>query len=56
MVDEDEEIDVSAYPFEIQSPVVGVSQGASRTGGGAMALGNMVMKGAKHTPEPARRD
>jgi sterol 3beta-glucosyltransferase len=57
MVDEDEEIDVSAYPFELQSPVVGVARDASRAGGGALALGSMVMKGAqKRTSESAHRD
>jgi sterol 3beta-glucosyltransferase len=57
MVDEDEEIDVSAYRFELQSPVVGVGQDVSRTGGGALALGSMVMSGAqKRTSESAHRE
>jgi sterol 3beta-glucosyltransferase len=57
MVDEDEEIDVSAYRFELQSPVVGVGQDVSRTGGGALALGSMVMRGAqKRTSESAHRE
>jgi sterol 3beta-glucosyltransferase len=48
---------VSGYPFEAQSPLVGISQDASRTGGGALALGSMVMKGAqKRNSESAYRE
>jgi sterol 3beta-glucosyltransferase len=57
LVEEGEEIDTSAHPFEAQSPLVGISQDASRTGGGSLALGSMVLRGAqKRTSESAYRD
>jgi sterol 3beta-glucosyltransferase len=56
-VEEGEEIDVSAHPFEAQSPLVGMSQDASRTGGGSLALGSMVLRGAqKRNSESANRE
>jgi sterol 3beta-glucosyltransferase len=45
LVDEGEDIDVSAHPLEAQSPLMGISQDASRTGGGSVALGSMVLRG-----------
>jgi sterol 3beta-glucosyltransferase len=35
LVDEGEEIDVSADPMELQSRLIGTTQDASRTGGGS---------------------
>ncbi|KAH7390698.1 UDP-glucose:sterol glycosyltransferase [Pyrenochaeta sp. MPI-SDFR-AT-0127] len=58
IVEDGEEIGV-AYPFEIQQPMTGITQDASRTGGGSMVLGSMVLKGAsvqKRTSESAYRD
>ena len=45
IVEDGEEIDVS-HPFEVQQPVTGISQDASRLGGGSLVLGSMVLKGA----------
>ncbi|KAF2027247.1 sterol 3-beta-glucosyltransferase [Setomelanomma holmii] len=57
LVGEGEEIDVSSHPFEAQQPVVGLTQDASRTGGGSLALGSMVLKDAqKRHSESAYRD
>jgi sterol 3beta-glucosyltransferase len=57
LIEEGEDVDVSAHPFEAQSPLTGISQDASRTGGGALALGSMVMKGAqKRNSMSAYRD
>lgn len=57
IVGEDEEVDIS-HPFEIREPITGIGQDASRTGGGALALGSMVLKGAtasKRNSESAYR-
>lgn len=55
MVDEGEEVDVA--PFEAQHAVTGMSQDATRAGGGSLVLGSMVMRGAqKRTSESANRD
>lgn len=58
IIEDGEEIDVS-HPFEIQQPVTGIYQDASRIGGGPMVLGSMVLKGAgsqKRNSESAHRD
>jgi len=56
MIEDDQDVDVSAHHFEAQSPVVGMGQDASRTGGGSLVLGSMVMKGAqKRNSESAYR-
>ena len=55
MVDEGEEVDVAA--FEAQHSVTGMTQDASRMGGGSLVLGSMVLRGAqKRTSESANRD
>ncbi|KAF1930243.1 glycosyltransferase family 1 protein [Didymella exigua CBS 183.55] len=55
MVEEGEEVDVA--PFEAQQAVIGMTQDASRTGGGSLVLGSMVLRGAqKRTSESAHRD
>lgn len=46
-MDEDEEVDESAYAFEAQQALMGITQDASRTGGGSLALGSMVLRGAQ---------
>ncbi|KAF1916265.1 sterol 3-beta-glucosyltransferase [Ampelomyces quisqualis] len=57
LVDEGEDMDAPAHTFEAQSPLMGVSQDASRTGGGSLVLGSMVMRGAqKRTSSAAYRD
>jgi sterol 3beta-glucosyltransferase len=57
MVDEGEELDAAAYPFQAQQALMGINQDASRTGGGSLALGSMVLRGAqKRTSESANRD
>ncbi|KAH7091030.1 sterol 3-beta-glucosyltransferase [Paraphoma chrysanthemicola] len=57
LVEEGEEIDVSSHPFEAQQPLAGTSQDASRTGGGSLALGSMVLKGVqKRNSECAHRE
>lgn len=59
LIEEGEDNDVSAHPFEAQSPLMGISQDASRTGGGSVALGSMVLRGAgakKRNSESAYRD
>jgi sterol 3beta-glucosyltransferase len=57
LVEEGEDVDTSAHPFEAQSPLVGISQDASRTGGGSLALGSMALRGAqKRTSGSAHRD
>lgn len=56
MVDEGEDLDAAAYPFEAQQALMGIDQDASRTGGGSLALGSMVLRGAqKRSSEPAPR-
>ena len=50
MVEEGEEVDVS-HPFELQQAVMGMGQDASRTGGGPLAVGSMVMRGKQETDE-----
>ncbi|CAO2654338.1 Nn.00g110710.m01.CDS01 [Neocucurbitaria sp. VM-36] len=45
MIEDGEEIDVS-HPFEIQQPVTGIYQDASRIGGGSMVLGSMALRRA----------
>jgi sterol 3beta-glucosyltransferase len=42
LIEEDDEFDVSAYPFELQQPLTGMSQDAS--GDGSLALGSMILK------------
>ncbi|KAF3033558.1 Sterol 3-beta-glucosyltransferase [Didymella heteroderae] len=55
MVEEGEDVDVA--PFEAQQAVAGLTQDASRTGGGSLVLGSMVLRGAqKRTSESANRD
>ncbi|KAF1940755.1 hypothetical protein EJ02DRAFT_406049 [Clathrospora elynae] len=58
IIEDGEEIDVS-HPFEVQQPLAGIKQDASRTGGGSVVLGSMVLKGAgaqKRTSESAYRN
>lgn len=45
MVDDGEEIGVA--PFEAQHAVAGMTQDATRTGGGSLVLGSMVLRGAQ---------
>jgi sterol 3beta-glucosyltransferase len=55
MVDDGEEVDVT--PFEAQQAVAGMTQDASRIGGGSLVLGSMALRGAqKRTSESANRD
>jgi sterol 3beta-glucosyltransferase len=55
MIGDDEEVDVA--PFEAQQAVTGMTQDASRTGGGSLVLGSMVLRGAqKRTSESVDRD
>lgn len=55
MVEDGEEMDVP-HPFEVQQPLAGISHDASKTGGGSVVLGSMVLKGAqKRTSESASR-
>jgi sterol 3beta-glucosyltransferase len=57
LVEEGEEVDVSAHPFEAQSPLMGIGQDASQTGGGSLVLGSMVLRGAqKRNSESASRE
>lgn len=54
MVDDGEEVDVA--PFEAQHAISGMTQDASRTGGGSLVLGSMVLRGAQtRTSESASR-
>jgi sterol 3beta-glucosyltransferase len=58
MIDDEEDVEVPAS-FEIPSTVAGMHQDASRTGGGSLALGSMVLKGvatSRRTSESAKRD
>ncbi|KAH6643986.1 UDP-glucose:sterol glycosyltransferase [Boeremia exigua] len=55
MVEDAEEVDVG--PFEAQRAVAGMTQDASRTGGGSLVLGSMVLRGAqRRISESASRD
>lgn len=46
--------DVDIAPFEVQQAIAGMTQDASRTGGGSLALGSMAMREAqKRTSESA---
>lgn len=57
IIDEGEGIDVP-HPYDIQQPVAGLGQDASRTGRGSLALGSVVLKGAgvqKGSMESARK-
>lgn len=45
MIDEEEEIALA--PLESQQTVTGITQDATRTGGGSLVLGSMVLKGAQ---------
>ncbi|KAF1963360.1 sterol 3-beta-glucosyltransferase [Byssothecium circinans] len=57
MIDDDDGDQLHAY--EAGPSVVGMSQDASRTGAGSLALGSMVLKGAgnsRHASESAFRD
>lgn len=57
LVEEGEEIDTSGYSLGAQQALMGIKQDASRTGGGSLALGSMVLKGAqKRNSESAQRD
>jgi sterol 3beta-glucosyltransferase len=57
LVEEGEEIDTSGYSLGAQQALMGIKQDASRTGGGSLALGSMVLKGAqKRSSESAQRD
>jgi sterol 3beta-glucosyltransferase len=47
LVEEGEEVDTSALPLEAQQALMGMHQDASRTGGGSLALGSMVLRGAQ---------
>jgi sterol 3beta-glucosyltransferase len=53
LIEEDDEIDVSAYPFEPQQPLMGMSQDAS--GGGSPVLGSMILQ-QKRDSESAHRE
>jgi sterol 3beta-glucosyltransferase len=58
MIEESEEMDVQ-HPFEVQQPLAGISQDASRHGGGSLVLGSMALRGAgaqKRVSESAHRD
>jgi sterol 3beta-glucosyltransferase len=44
LIDEGDEIDVGSHPFELLQPLMGMSHDASRTGGGSLAMGSMVLK------------
>ena len=55
MIEEEEGLDFP--PLESQQPVTGITQDASRTGGGSVLLGSMVLRGAqKRSSESASRD
>lgn len=55
MVEDGGEVDIA--PFEAQQAITGMTQDASRTGGGPLVLGSMVMRGAqKRISESASRD
>lgn len=55
MIEDGEEIDVA--PLESQETVTGMTQDASRTGGGSLVLGSMVLRGAqKRSSESASRN
>jgi sterol 3beta-glucosyltransferase len=57
LIEEGEDVEASAHPFEAHSPPMGISQDTTRTGGGPLALGSMVMRGAqKRNSESAYRD
>ena len=59
MIEEGEEMDAAAHAFEAQQPLAGISQDASRTGGGSLVLGSMVLRGAgaqKRPSEPVHED
>jgi sterol 3beta-glucosyltransferase len=45
MIEDEDEVDVA--PFEAQQAVTGMTQDASRTGGGPLVLGSMVMRGTQ---------
>lgn len=53
---EDEE-DINVAPLESQHTVTGMTQDASRTGGGSLVLGSMVLRGVqKRSSGSASRD
>lgn len=55
MIEDGEEVDVA--PFEAQQAVTGMTQDASRTGGGSLVLGSMALRGAqKRTSESTDKD
>ncbi|KAF7455509.1 Sterol 3-beta-glucosyltransferase [Pyrenophora tritici-repentis] len=59
MIEEGEEMDAAAHGFEVQQPLAGINQDASRTGRGSLVLGNMVLSGAgaqKRASEPAHEE
>ncbi|OAL01443.1 sterol 3-beta-glucosyltransferase [Phaeosphaeriaceae sp. SRC1lsM3a] len=57
MIEEGEGIDMSSRPLEAQPSLVGSGQDGSRTGGGTVALGSMVLRGAqKRHSEFGNRD
>lgn len=48
MVEEGEEFETTSdQNFTIQQPLAGITQDASRTGGGSLVLGSMVLKGKR---------
>jgi sterol 3beta-glucosyltransferase len=54
MIDDGDRVDVA--PFEAQQAVTGMTQDASRTGGGLLALGSIAIRGAqKRTSESKDR-
>jgi sterol 3beta-glucosyltransferase len=54
LIEEGEEVDVSAFPFGVQPPVTGIRQDPPKVGGASTVLGSMVMK--KRTPESPYQD
>ena len=50
MIEEGEEMDAAAHAFEAQQPLAGINQDASRTSGGSLVLGSMVLRGAQKRP------
>ena len=55
MIEDGEGVDVA--PFEAQQAVTGMTQDASRTGGGSLVLGSMALRGAQtRTTESVGRE
>jgi len=54
MIEDGKDVDVA--PFEAQQAIAGMTQDASRTGGGSLVLGSMAVRGAqKRSSESASR-